>query len=408
MPRDLGGLLANVVGRDRVPGLAALVLHDGQVVGEGVAGVRRLGTAQQIRIDDRFLLASGTKPMAATLAAIGVEAGQITWETTLPDALPEMAARMNAAWRRVTLVQLLRHRAGVPRDASRLCTLLRTQLLSRAPVVEKRRRLVAAMLSHRPQYPPGSQFVYTSLDYLIVAVMLEKAMGQPWEDLVRERLWNPLGIATGGFGSPGTPGKVDQPWGHLVVRMPWHSSGPGGFWANLLAARFYAPAGSVNMAIGDWAKFVELHLRGDPANPHHREALLQSGTFAFLHRAGAPSLYESGWFLGNHGWASGGRPGDVGRVLRSLGDNGLWHSDALLAPEIDFAVLILCNQGGAQDGKPAARASRDAAAAIIQEFLGGAKTRPGNLGQTANDGSAGRLTGGASSDSPGSARLSGN
>ena len=38
-----------------------------------------------------------------------------------------------------------------------------------------------------------------------------------------------------------------------------------------------------HMAITDWAKFIGLHLRGDPANPHRQAALLKLDTFAELH-----------------------------------------------------------------------------------------------------------------------------
>jgi CubicO group peptidase (beta-lactamase class C family) len=41
--------------------------------------------------------------------------------------------------------------------------------------------------------------------------MLEAISGRSWEDLIREKLWQPLGLTSGGFGAPGTPGQIDQP-----------------------------------------------------------------------------------------------------------------------------------------------------------------------------------------------------
>jgi CubicO group peptidase (beta-lactamase class C family) len=226
---------------------------------------------------------------------------------------------------------------------------------------------VEKILSHAPKYPPGSKYIYTALDYIIVGAMLEKIYGCSWEDLIQQRLWNPLGIISGGFGAPGTPGKTDQPWGHWGSVFNGCPVAPDGFWSHLSMPLFFGPGGSARMTITDWAKFVELHLRGDPANPRHQAALLKSESFATLHRAMPGKDYESGWFIVSRPWAKGRRPGDTGRVIASLGDNGFWHTEAWAAPEIDFAVMIVCNQGGS-GGKPVALACNDALAALIKDF----------------------------------------
>jgi CubicO group peptidase (beta-lactamase class C family) len=131
---------------------------------------------------------------------------------------------------------------------------------------------------------------------------------------------------------------------------------------------FFGPGGTAHMTITDWAKFISLHLRGDPANPHQHEALLTSDSFALLHRAAPDKDYQAGWYLGTRPWARGPRPGDTGRVIASQGDNGFWHTEAWVAPEIDFAVIVICNQGGT-GSKPAALACNDAIGALMNDFL---------------------------------------
>jgi CubicO group peptidase (beta-lactamase class C family) len=392
-PRDIGEILKSVVARHRVPGLSAVVLRGDRVVGAGVAGVRKAGAAEPIAIDDRLLLCSGTKPMTATVAALVVEDGKLSWDSTLGEVLSDSFPQMDPAWRPVTLAQLIEHRAGVPNDGVYLWKLVRVQLFSSATPSARRQAIITKVLKHAPQSPPGSRFVYSSLDYFMVAAMLEKVTGRTFEELIRERLWLPLGIASGGFGSPGTAGKIDAPWGHWAGVFTGRPIRPTGFWGRLMAPPYYAPAGTASMTIADWGKFIALHLRGDPANPRPEVALLSAESFATLHRGprlaspepadvspqpnrwpSQPPLrrtgfgYEGGWFLEKHEWASGHRAGDTGRVLRSLGDNGFWHIDAQVAPEIDFAVLVVCNQGGV-DKKPAAMACEDAIATLRREFL---------------------------------------
>src|ERR1700690_2355757 len=106
-PRDIGVTLENVISRHRVPGLAAVVLNGDQIVAEGAAGVRKSGATNRITIDDQFLLCSGTKAMTATLVAMAVEEGKLSYTTTLGDIFPDRTNQIRPAWKAVTLAQLL-------------------------------------------------------------------------------------------------------------------------------------------------------------------------------------------------------------------------------------------------------------------------------------------------------------
>jgi hypothetical protein len=188
---------------------------------------------------------------------------------------------------------------------------------------------------------------------------MEKVAQKPWEELLRERVFAPLGITTAGFGPPsGTKGK-HVPWGHgprfywrpfrwVRTDVPRH---PDSMWADV--PRAAAPAGLVHLSMQDWARFVSLLLRGDPANPQRHNTLLKADTLDTLNRvdAGGPPLpgswggsgYVSGWVVSEARWASatGGAPG---RVLWHQGDNSRWNSAAWIAPEIDMAVLVATNR----------------------------------------------------------------
>ena len=366
-PVDISSTLEPIVASAKVPGMAAVVLRGDEVVAQGVAGVRRKGSPERIALGDQFQMNSATKAMTATLAAMVVEEGKLSWNTSLGDTFPNTVKRMNPEWRSVTLTQLLKHRGGVPSELTQKTRLLRV-IFSRGTVVEKRQKIVATLLSHKPAYRPGSQYVYSSLDYIIVGVMLEKATGLPWEELIRQRLWQPLGIASGGFGSPGTPGQMDQPWGHWGRMMVGHPVPPRGFWAHLNTPLFWGPGGNSHMTITDWAKFISLHLRGDPANPHRAEALIGSDSFRTLHWVTPGEFYQGGWIVVKRPWANGHRSSDTGLAISSQGDNYFWHSEAWVAPEIDFAVLIVINQGGPADKDPAFKASEEAIAALVHRF----------------------------------------
>jgi len=347
-----------------VPGMAAVVLQGDHIIAQGVAGVRKAGSPPPITINDRFHLGSDAKAMTATLIALLIEEGRLTWSTTVGDIFGDTVKDMNPVWKKVTIEQLLTHRAGAPSDLKRDGLWLRLWKRQGTPT-QQRLQLVKAVLSRPPEFPPGSKYMYSNAGYALAGAMAEKITGRAWEELLQQRLFKPLKITTAGFGAPGEFGKINQPLGHKPSGEPVE---PGPQGDNPPAI---APAGTVYMSVTDWAKFIALHLRGDPANPNRRLRLLSAKSFARLHTpapgSGQPQEggYACGWLVVHRPWAKGSKPGNVGLALTHAGSNTMWYCDVWVAPEKDFALLIACNQGGDN----AFKACDEAASALIQKFL---------------------------------------
>ncbi|HEX3716947.1 MAG TPA: serine hydrolase domain-containing protein [Verrucomicrobiae bacterium] len=379
-PVNVDAILQSILGREGERfGMVAAVLRGERIIAQGVAGVRKRGTAERITLDDRFHLGSCTKAMTATLVAILVDEGRLNWTTGLGELFADTVKPMHPAWEKVTLRQVLAHRSGLRVDPdglvrvfsylflapyARLRSRPESMLSSGETLPRQRLEITRQALSRPPKIPPETKFLYSNLGYILAGAALEHFTGRPWEILMRERLFQPLGISAGGFGPPGTAGKTDQAWGHSsVIGKPLD---PGSPVAEL--PLFYGPAGLAHMTITDWAKFIALHLRGDPANPHCQAALLKLDTFAELHSVeptttyykgrimrginflatgdAAPAVtYCAGWAISTASWAKGTRPGDTGRRLWHGGSNGMWNCGVAIAPEIDFAVLVACNRG---------------------------------------------------------------
>jgi CubicO group peptidase (beta-lactamase class C family) len=335
----------------KIPGMVAVVLRGSNVIAQAAVGLRKDGSPEHVTLNDQFHLASCTKPMTATLAAMLVEEEKLSWITTLSEIFGETVKDMHPDWKNVTVQQILAHRAGFsPGNDPGL--LLDAGLVSSKKSLPQQRQIVAAIqLSQQPETKPGTKWIYSNVGYIIVGAALEKISGRAWEDLMEERIFKPLGIITGGFGAPGMTGKVEQPWGHDEKGKPVDPGSPKSD-----NPKFFGPAGNVHMAITDWAKFIALHLRGDSANPYRHVSLLTPKGFEELHRARLGENYSAGWFNGIVNFAKGTRPGDKGIVLGQEGSNGLWYCKVLVAPEIDLAVLVACNRGGdAFGGKAVAR-----------------------------------------------------
>lgn len=364
--RHLEHLLEPIRAAHDVPALAAaIVTADHGLHAIGAAGVRARGAPERATIDDLWHIGSNTKAMTAVLCALLVEEGPLRWETTLADVLPDLAPAMDVAFRGVTVAQLCTNRGGVQSDLA-ADGLWRRLWTHRGTPTEARRLLAEALLRRPPEAPPGSRFVYSNAGFALAGHVCEVVTGIPWEQLIRDRLFGPLGMSTAGFGAPGTPGQPDQPRGHDRSGVPQEPGADGRAADN---PPVLSPAGRVHLSLSDWATYIRLHLRGSRGVPQQvGEVVLSMETLRRLHEP-ADGDYAMGWTRTERAWA--GPAGD--RVaLTHTGSNTLWYSVAWIAPARDIAVLVCCNQ--AERGE---RATDDAAWALIRDHLAQSGTTEG-------------------------------
>src|SRR5215471_9480155 len=97
-----------------LPALAVLVVKDGVVCERAAVGVRKWGETNVVTTNDLFHIGSCTKSMTATLAAMLVEDGKLSWTTRIVDVFPEFKGKIDERYETVTLEQLLTHRSGLP------------------------------------------------------------------------------------------------------------------------------------------------------------------------------------------------------------------------------------------------------------------------------------------------------
>ncbi len=351
---DLNPLLEPIRERQHVPALAGAIVRGNDVIALGAVGVRKLGDPTPVTVDDLWHIGSDTKAMTATVIGILVEQGKLRWDMTPAEVFPELRDRMDPNYRTVTIEQLLWHRGGTPTDL-RAGGLWQRLLKREGTPTEQRRTLVEGVLTQAPVASPMTKFVYSNAGYAIAGAMAEQVTGEAWETLTQRLLFDPLGMASAGFGAPGTAGAVDAPYGHanrLFVLQPVE---PGPEADNPPAI---APAGTVHVSLRDWAKFVALHVRGaqDRLTPEQAR-VLSAATIRRLQTPPPGADYAPGWGVAERDWG--------GRVLTHAGSNTMWFALAWLAPEKDFAVLVTTNAGA----DTAAQACEQAAGALIQHCL---------------------------------------
>ena len=327
-----------------LPALAVVVIMDGKIRDRAAVGVRKSGDPTPVTTNDVFHIGSCTKSMTATLAAMFIEEGKLRWDTTIAEMFPDLVGKMDKQYETVTVEQLLQHRGGVPGSPPPVAWQRAWE--EKGTPTQQRREFITAVLSQPPQAAPGTKMIYSNQGYAIIGAMLEKLAGKPWETLITEKLFTPLQMNSAGFGPPGTPGKVDQPWGHVREggkTKPLQADNPPAI----------APGGRVHCTLDDLARFVMIHLDGERVG-----GLLKPETFRKLHTPPAGGDYACGWVVLQRGWAGG-------NALMHNGSNTMWYLVMWLAPEKNFAVIAATNIAG-----PAAeKGCDDVASAMIQKWL---------------------------------------
>ncbi|MCH9033112.1 MAG: beta-lactamase family protein [Planctomycetes bacterium] len=336
--RDISALLETERAKHALPAVAAVVIKKDRIVARGVAGVRKLGDDTKAGLDDRWHLGSDTKAITATMIGVLVERGVMKWETKIKEALPDLAESIRADYADVTVEMLLAHRGGI-RHESEVPGLWATLWKREGTPVEERRKMAKVMLTQEPKVAPGEYF-YANCGYGIAGHMAETITGKPWEQLMRELVFEPLGMNSAGFGVPWEDEPPTDPWPHS-------SSGvflsPGAFADNPPSI---GPGATVHASLDDWAKFVIDHLHGLRSR---KSVLLKAATYRRLHRGqktGEAGAYALGWMVLERDWAKSKSGRGKGRCLHHAGSNNSWFALVWIAPKRDLAVLTVTNIGG--------------------------------------------------------------
>jgi CubicO group peptidase (beta-lactamase class C family) len=326
----LADLLEPIRSKYKLPALAAAIVTTDGALDMAATGVRKAGTSVPATTDDLWHLGSCAKAMTALLAGTFVAEGKLAWDAKVAAFFPEIAERIPATMREVTVAQLLSHHAGLaenyPDELARRLS---------GPITGQR-RVVAEWMLTTPAHASG-RHRYSNGGYIVVGAILEKIGGASWEELMRARVFAPLGMESAGFGGTGTLSEIDQPWPHFADGSPAPSNGPA--MDNL---PYMGPAGTVHCSMADWARFLADQMRGGSG----KTALLPATIYTAMQTPAQKSNYGFGWIVVPRRWARG-------NMLSHAGSNTMNYAASWLGPRCGYGVLVCCNQGGGKLGRMA-------------------------------------------------------
>ncbi|WP_405640843.1 serine hydrolase domain-containing protein [Streptomyces uncialis] len=198
--------------RAGIPGVTGQV-SDKHGVWKGASGVGNLRTGAPRGKDDRFRIASITKTFVATVLLQQENEGLLRLDDKVERWLPGLVRGNGHDGRDITVRQLLNHTSGVfdylgdpdyQRDYMFAPNYMKNRLKDRTP-----RAAVAVAMKHAPTFRPGTGYSYSNTNYVLAALVMEKAGGRSYEREVRTRIIKPLGLR--GTVMPGTTSHLPNP-----------------------------------------------------------------------------------------------------------------------------------------------------------------------------------------------------
>jgi CubicO group peptidase (beta-lactamase class C family) len=307
---------------------AALVRNGRTTV--AVTGLRRAGSTDLVRETDAFHLGSDTKAITASVVARLVERGLLRWGETLAEALPDL--EMDPAFRKVTLEMVMRHVAGLPGGGAFTPEFTAGFDDEHWTLEHQRADMTRRFLSRKPAQSPGTRFVYSNYGYLILGHIVERAVGKPWEQLVREEVFAPLHMEGCGFGPTATSKQPGGVWGHDRkdgAYVPTEEDNPP----------LLGPAGSVHCPLEAWARFAAAQLGAASPGWLSVASLRKLQEPMEVPEAGPGKAIALGWGVTTTG---------VPTLLTHSGSNGFNMARIVVIPGLRTAVLVTANAG---DGK---------------------------------------------------------
>ena len=260
-----------------LPGVWVALIKDGKVVACVATGLKDLERGLPASTSDYLAVGSVSKPITGTMIGYFVNRGDITYDTTIREVFPELAAKYpSSPLLDAKLRMLLEHTSGLPAYPKGV-----------KPVTGQAYRMaeLEGALADERQLPPGAQYIYAYGANLAVA-MVERRTKTVFEEWMTWDVAKSIGLLDAGKRID----LVSEP-----VRPYWIVSGAPTLNSVPLANKAFDAAGAFYLRLDDLSRFVLRTLYGFGWS--------QNVQFGLTHRTGSVKYCDTlaSWHLDSYG-----------------------------------------------------------------------------------------------------------
>lgn len=322
--------VAELLAEYRIPSAAIGILQDGEITDFAV-GVKDVSTQEPATTETIYQCGSMSKTWTALALMQFVDEGKVDLDEPVRTYLPGFAVADPEVTAEVTARHLLNHTNGIEEDYG-----------DPGEDDDVYERMVENIAGAPQVHPLGYTHGYSAaLGYAILARIMEVIDGKGWDDIMRDRLFDPLELT----GTSSRREHVDQDraaTGHLILSL---DEGPVVSPLGHLP-RAFGPAGNVNSTARDVLAMAHVFLNGGKARNGARIASAEAIREMTESRVPIPDPYTFGpeWALGLivcdwHGETVYAHDGST------IGQNARLR----ILPDSNIAITLLTN-GGPRDG----------------------------------------------------------
>ena len=174
-----------------------LVARGDEILRREAVNPAALDASDAVTPETRFPIASMTKSFTAALVLGLVDEGQLDLDRTLADLLPDFDVPYS---REVTLRHLLQNRSGIPHYIE-----IPGWFDTEVKQAFTEESFLEALEALEPKFPPGSDYLYSNVNYYLLARIVDRHCGMAYEACLRSRILDPLGLSETGqiYADPG-------------------------------------------------------------------------------------------------------------------------------------------------------------------------------------------------------------
>jgi CubicO group peptidase (beta-lactamase class C family) len=236
-------VIQNAMTEWQIPGLAIAVIRDGEILlsqGYGYRDVER-----QLPVSENTLFAIGSNSKSFTVTVLGMLAdeGKLDWDEPVRSYMPDFQLFDPVATEHMTPRDLVTHRSGLPRHDA----LWYGSDFSRYEMYDRLRYL-------EPNREFRAVYQYQNLMFMTAGILAEKRGNDTWENLVRERIMKPLGMARSNFSTNDMHPESDDAALPYVMIKEKPTKVPYRNIDNV------APAGSINSSVSEMIRYIQFHI----------------------------------------------------------------------------------------------------------------------------------------------------
>lgn len=315
----------------QVPGASVAIVRGDEVFLAKGYGYRDLEQKKPATEKTLFRLASVTKSFTAAGIAALVTQGKLQWDRPVRDDLPEFRLYDEDLTARVTPVDLLSHRTGLPRHDA---VWYYNRDLSREELIHRLRYL-------EPSKDLREAFQYNNLMFLAAGYLTGRSLNTSWEEAMRKLIFQPLSMSASNFTVEAMQGSRDHAAPYQkdkqekVQRIP-HYTGSN-----------VSPAGQINSNAEEMARYLLMLLNGGSFEGRQvlSQADVQKMTTAQMVVSGAdpryPELGDSAYGLGLSVSSYRGH-----RAVQHGGAIDGYRAHLAMLPADEVGVVVLSNLDG--------------------------------------------------------------